>query len=106
MRDKDKTKEQLIEELVKLRRRGGGLVSQTVDHKKSEQEFVYNRDQVQTLFDNIPDFVYFKDKNRRFVWASNAFCNLFKCSLEDIIGKTDEKLFPEEIAEETAKDDR
>jgi PAS domain S-box-containing protein len=61
---------------------------------------------IQTLLDFIPDYVYFKDKNRRFVRASSSFCNLFKCSLENIIGKKDEDLFPEAIAEETVADDR
>ena len=36
MKDEDKTKEKLIEELVELRRRSAGLVSQDTEHKKSE----------------------------------------------------------------------
>ena len=61
---------------------------------------------MQTLLDNIPDYVYFKDKNRRFVRASSSFCDLFKRDLKYIIGKKDEDLFPEEIAQETVRDDR
>ena len=76
------------------------------ERKRAEKEASYEQGLMQTLLDNIPDYVYFKDKHRRFVRASNFFCDLFKCSLEDIIGKKDEDLFPEEIAEETANDDR
>jgi PAS domain S-box-containing protein len=76
------------------------------ERKRAEKETFYEQDLLQTLLDNIPEYVYFKDKNRRFVRASNFFCDLFGCSLEDIIGKKDEDLFPEEIAEETANDDR
>jgi PAS domain S-box-containing protein len=76
------------------------------ERKQAQKEASYEQSLMQTLLDNIPDYVYFKDKNRRFVRASNFFCDLFKCSLEDIIGNKDEDLFPEEIAEETARDDR
>ena len=72
----------------------------------TRKEASYEQDLMQTLLDSIPDYVYFKDKNRRFVRASNFFCDLFRCRLEDIIGKKDEDLFPEEIAKETAADDR
>jgi PAS domain S-box-containing protein len=76
------------------------------ERKRAEKKASYEQGLLQMLLDNIPDYVYFKDKNRRFVRASNFFCDLFKCSLEDIIGKKDEDLFPKEIAEETASDDR
>ena len=106
MKDENKTKEQLIEELVELCRRNAGSVSQSAEHNKSEREVSYEQNLMQTLLDNIPDYVYFKDRDRRFVHTSNTFCNLFKCSLEDIIGKTDEELFPKEVAAETSNDDR
>ena len=76
------------------------------EHKRSEEEASYERDLMQTLLNNIPDYIYFKDKNRRFVRASNSFCDLLGCSMEDIIGKKDEDLFPEEVAKETVSDDR
>jgi PAS domain S-box-containing protein len=76
------------------------------EYHEYKKEASYEQGLMQALFANIPDYVYFKDQNRRFVRASNSFCNLFRCSLEDIIGKKDEDLFPKEIAEETANDDR
>ena len=76
------------------------------ERKKAQKEASYEQSLMQTLLNNIPDYIYFKDKNRRFVKASSSFCNLFGCSLEEIIGKKDEDLFPSEIAQETAADDR
>ncbi len=55
--------------------------------------------------DNHPDFIYFKDNEARFVIASKNFCDLFGRSMEDIIGKTDLELFPEDIAEQFYNDD-
>jgi PAS domain S-box-containing protein len=76
------------------------------ERKKAQKEASYEQSLMQTLLNNIPDYIYFKDKNRRFVSASSFFCDLFGCSLEDIIGKKDEDLFPAEIAIESAVDDR
>ena len=59
-----------------------------------------------TLLEQIPDYIYFKDRERRFVVASNAFCDLLGRSMAEIIGKRDEDLFPIEIAEDTVRDDR
>ena len=76
------------------------------ERKQAQMEASYEQNLLQSLLNNIPDYVYFKDKNRRFVSASNSFCDLLRCSMDDIIGKKDEDLFPEEIAAETESDDR
>jgi two-component system cell cycle sensor histidine kinase/response regulator CckA len=76
------------------------------ERKQAQEEASYEQNLLQTLLNNIPDYVYFKDKNRRFVSASNSFCDLLGCRMDDIIGKKDEDLFPEETAAETASDDR
>jgi PAS domain S-box-containing protein len=76
------------------------------ERKKAQKEASYGQSLMQTLLNNIPDYIYFKDKNRRFVSVSSFFCDLFGCSLEDILGKKDEDLFPAEIAMESAADDR
>jgi len=85
---------------------GLGMVEDITERKQVQEEASYERDLMQTLLDNIPDYIYFKDRDRRFVRASNFFGDLFGCSLDEIIGKKDEDLFPEEIAKETASDDR
>lgn len=76
------------------------------EYNEYKKEASYEQGLMQTLLANIPDYIYFKDKNRRFVRASNSFCDLFRCNMEGIIGKKDEDLFPEEVAEETVSDDR
>ena len=102
-RTTEKTLEQRLVELEKaneLLRREIEALNQAESDAKRAQSLM------QALFDEIPAYIYFKDKNRRFVRASKYFCKLFGCGLESIIGKKDEDLFPEEIAMKTAADDR
>jgi len=94
------------ERTAELEQANAQLRLEIEERKKAQKEASYEQSLMRTLLNNIPDYVYFKDENRRFVSASNFFCDLFGCSMEDIIGKKDEDLFPEEIAEETASDDR
>lgn len=64
------------------------------------------RDHLAALLESIPDFVYFKDRQRRFVRAGKAFERLFQCPLDQIIGRRDEDLFPPDVAAESSADDR
>jgi PAS domain S-box-containing protein len=82
------------------------LEEEAIKRNRAEEEASYELYLMQTLLNNIPEYIYFKDRERKFVRVSNQFCDLFKCNMEDIIGKKDEGLFPEEVAKETVKDDR
>jgi two-component system sensor histidine kinase/response regulator len=62
---------------------------------KLELEHLYMR----TLLENIPDNVYFKDRDSRFLMVSKTFTAKFgQGSYESILGKTDFDIFTEEHA--------
>ncbi len=58
-----------------------------------------------TLLATTPDFVYFKDTERRFVRVSKTMETLFGLPEAEIIGKRDEDLFPEHIHIHSVPDD-
>ncbi len=60
---------------------------------------------LETLLENTPDYVYFKDKERRYVRASRPFETLLGRTQDEIVGQRDEDLFPQEVAMEGANDD-
>ncbi len=62
-------------------------------------------DLLAALLEAIPDFVYFKDTERRFVRVSQPFADMFGRPLSEILGRRDEDLFPPEVAAETVPDD-
>ncbi len=81
------------------------LYNDITERKEAEEKLLYERNLLETLLHNHPDFVYFKDSGARFLRMSKRFCDLFGCGMEDIIGKTDLELFPEEVAKQTYSED-
>jgi PAS domain S-box-containing protein len=65
------------------------------------------RQMLRTLIDSIPDFVFVKDLNCKFVVANSALAQAFGGTTpEGMLGKSDSDLVPEEIANRFTKDDR
>lgn len=57
------------------------------------------------LINNIPDFIYVKDKKHRFILVNKTMANSLGLDPADIVGKTDHDFFPKESADEYSKDE-
>ena len=69
--------------------------------KQTEIALAEERRLLQTLIDTLPDHIYVKDTQSRFLLANKAsILGLGDSSLEYLIGKTDRDLFPPEEAEQ------
>ncbi len=66
----------------------------------------YQASFLQTLLHNMPDPIYFKDRNHRFVAVSMAKAKHWDTTPEDFIGKTDLDFFDVTTAEQTHSDER
>jgi PAS domain S-box-containing protein len=71
------------------------VVRDITERKRNEQEIVEAKKRAQesekylnSIINNIGDPVFVKDDQIRLLLVNNAFCELFKLSKEDIIGKT------------------
>jgi len=72
-----------------------------------EDQHVSERAMLRTLIDNVPDFIYAKDANGRFLVANMAVArNLGLSSPDQILGKHDFDLFPEVFAREFHADEQ
>lgn len=68
--------------------------TQETAHRLAEE-----RNLLRTLIDNLPDHIYVKDAQSRFVLVNNALMRFRGVSTpEEIIGKTDFDLLPQEVA--------
>jgi len=90
-------------------RSGYGAIGTHVDitkHKKEEESIQRERILLRTLIDNLPDTIYVKDIKGRKVIANRADVECIGCeSEEDVLGKTDLDLFPNDIGLRGYEDD-
>jgi PAS domain S-box-containing protein len=62
---------------------------------------------LRTLIDAMPDYIFVKDAQSRFVTTNSAHLRAIGAgSLEEVVGKTDLELFPRELADRYYKDER
>ncbi len=74
--------------------------------KKANEKIRLERNQLRTLIDNIPDYIYIKDTECRFLVANKALARTVRVdSPDDLIGKTDLDFYPQELARKFYKDD-
>ncbi|NJM16714.1 MAG: PAS domain-containing protein [Bacteroidales bacterium] len=82
------------------------MVEDISRRKNIEERLLLERNQLRTLIDNIPDFVYVKDNHHRFTMANQSLARLIKASHpNDLIGKTDSAYFPESVQHLFRKDE-
>ncbi|EDY82137.1 PAS fold family [Verrucomicrobiia bacterium DG1235] len=97
----------ITRDVTEIRRIRRELIQQSEALKKRSEETEFQRNQLQTLINNIPDFIYFKDQQSKFLNGNNMFYQgLGASTLEEIIGKTDLDYLPEEIATTFYEDER
>lgn len=59
-----------------------------------------------TLLENLPQLIFFKDKNSVYISANKNYCKSLGIKPEEIKEKTDFDFFPKELAQKYRKDDR
>ena len=67
--------------------------------KKLEQELSNQLKFEKVLLNTLPNPIYYKDKNGKFIGCNNEFCKLVHRDKDFIIGKTAYDLFPLQIAQ-------
>lgn len=68
------------------------------ERKRAEEKLVQERNLLRTLIDNMPDFIYVKDAESRFVVANIAVAHVMGGTLKELLGKTDFDFYPYELA--------
>jgi two-component system sensor histidine kinase/response regulator len=87
-----------------------GLVGISEDVPKlklMEDSLAYERDLLEALMDNIPDAIYFKDAESRFVRVNSAHAHRMGLKdAEEARGKTDFDFYASEFAQNTYRDEQ
>lgn len=107
MRNANKSKEQLMDELIKLRKRNKELEKIDADLRRSDQAVQEERGRLRTLIDNLPESIYFKDRESRFLIANiEVTKRMGAASPDELIGKTDFDFVEKERAEKYYADEQ
>jgi PAS domain S-box-containing protein len=73
---------------------------------RAEQALVQHRLVLETLLESTADFIYMKDRDGLYVFVNPAAAQSLGKSAEEIVGKDDRALFPEEHARHIMEKDR
>jgi two-component system sensor histidine kinase/response regulator len=77
------------------------------EHRRAEEALAVERNLLRTLVDTLPDFVYAKDTESRFLMANRSVAQTMgAASPDELIGKSDFDFYPRELAEKYLLDER
>ncbi len=82
-----------------------GISRDITARKKAEAGMAFERSLLRSLLDHIPDSVYFKDRQGRFLRVSKGKADEVNMTRNEMIGKTDYDFFPKEQADKMREDD-
>lgn len=82
-------------------------IMHAIRRKAKESALLSEQNLLESLLDNVPDNIYFKDLESRFIKVSANMLKCYGCSSSDqLLGKTDADLFTEEHARPALEDEQ
>jgi PAS domain S-box-containing protein len=98
---------QVEERTAELTKANEQLQREIAERKQTEEALTQERSLLRTLIDSLPDYVYFKDAEGRFIIGNAAVARLMGTATPDeLIGKTDFDFYPRELAAQFYADEQ
>ena len=103
MEEKEKTKEQLIEELMKLQRQITELEKSEIRHQQIEETLSENEEKYRILVEMATDCIHIETVEGCILECNTAGAKMFGYTKEEMIGLSITDLVPEEFAKKIPK---
>ncbi len=82
-------------------------IAQFIERKRTEELLLRERSLLRTLIDNVPDYIYVKDRNHTFLVANTALARRMGAARsEELLGKSDADYYPNDVAADYARAER
>lgn len=106
--EKLKEQAQSLQEInILLEERQEEINQQSDELSSQNSRLEEERNLLRTLIDSLPDYVFLKDSDSRFITVNKKTMNVFRTdNLDNIIGKTDIDFYPGEYANRYLQDDK
>jgi len=76
-----------------------------INQRKNKKQIAEKKRELQIILDSIPAWIFYKDKENRFVKVNEAFCEVMGKTKKELEGKSCFDIYPIEQAEAFLKDD-
>jgi PAS domain S-box-containing protein len=73
-------------------------ITDITERKKAEENLIQERDLLRTLIDNLPDIIFIKDREGRFILSNIAHAQSVNLKADEIVDKTTSEIFPPDLA--------
>lgn len=89
-----------------LRETNRRLETEVHERERSERALKHSEALYHSLVESLPLSITRRDVQGRLVFANQRFCTRFNRTLDELLGKTDDELFPPELAAQRRQADR
>lgn len=102
-----KIEKQVVQRTAELAQSNATLTEEVAARQKMADALARERYLVDSLMDTVPDHIYFKDRESRFLRINKSMARLFKLeSPDEAVGKTDFDFFTSEHAQHAFDDEQ
>ncbi|MGQ9579296.1 MAG: sensor histidine kinase [Candidatus Aminicenantales bacterium] len=82
-----------------------GHIQDVTPFFEASQRLAETKARLETLINAIPDIIFFKNRERKYVIVNKAFEQTFRLSQEKILGKDDSQILPADLAAQCMESD-